>query len=284
MDHPVLILCVKGIMIGGIYALVSLGFNIIYRTTGILNFAQGEFVMIGGVVSAWAAARWGCPLAVAGLAGVLAAGLAGLAVDALAIRPVRRAAPVVAIIVTVGVSIVLRALVALTLGTEPFHLEPLQAGSFRLAGVPVEYQSLWMSAAAAVCMVLTALFFKTTTAGRAMRACADNPEAARLCGVNPGRMSAAAFGISAALAGMAGVLVTPMISMRFDQGTMMGLKGFSAAILGGLGNPAGGVASGLLLGVLEQGAAWGSSAYKETAALSLVIIVLLARPKGLFTR
>jgi branched-chain amino acid transport system permease protein len=117
-----------------------------------------------------------------------------------------------------------------------------------------------------------------------MRACAENPEAARLCGVSPGRMSGMAFGLSALLAGIAGVLLTPMVSMQFDQGTMLGLKGFSAAILGGLGNPVGGVLSGVLLGVLEQYSAWLSSAYKETLALAVVVVVLLARPKGVFSR
>lgn len=284
MQHTLLILCVKGIMIGSIYALISLGFNVIYRTTGILNFAQGEFVMIGGIVAAWLAGLGTVPVAGVVAGGVLAAGLAGLAVDALAIRPVRRAEPTVAIIVTVGVSIILRAAVALIWGTEPFHLAPLQAGAFRVGGVPVEFQNLWMVVAAAVCMALLAVFFKFTATGRAMRACSDNPEAARLCGVNPGRMSALAFGWSAALAGIAGVLLTPLLSMRFDQGTMLGLKGFSAAILGGLGHPIGGVVSGLLLGVLEQGSAWVSSVYKETLALGLVVVVLLVRPKGLFTK
>jgi branched-chain amino acid transport system permease protein len=100
--------------------------------------------------------------------------------------------------------------------------------------------------------------------------------------VNPSRVSALAFGLSALLGGIAGVLLTPMVSMQFDQGTMLGLKGFSAAILGGLGNPVGGVLSGVLLGVLEQLSAWVSSVYKETLALALVVVVLLARPKGIF--
>ncbi|MCX6905400.1 MAG: branched-chain amino acid ABC transporter permease, partial [Verrucomicrobia bacterium] len=127
-------------------------------------------------------------------------------------------------------------------------------------------------------------FFRFSTTGRAMRACSENAEAARLCGVSPGRMSALAFGLSAMLAGVAGVLLTPMLSMQFDQGTMLGLKGFSAAILGGLGNPVGGVVSGLLLGVVEQWSAWVSSVYKETLALAMVVAVLLLRPGGVFGR
>jgi branched-chain amino acid transport system permease protein len=117
-----------------------------------------------------------------------------------------------------------------------------------------------------------------------MRASAENPDAARLCGVSPEKMSALAFGVSALLACIAGVLLTPMLSMQFDQGTMLGLEGFSAVILSGLGNPAGGVASGILLGVLEQFSAWISSACKEPPALRIVVLVLLLRPQGLFAK
>jgi branched-chain amino acid transport system permease protein len=284
MQNVALMLCVKGVMVGSIYALISLGFNVIYRTTGILNFAQGEFVMVGGILSAWLYAKGTVPLGAALTAGVVGAGLAGWLVDRLAIRPARGAQPVILVIITVGVSIILRALAALVWGTDRFHLPPLWAGSAPVAGIPVEAQNLVMLGTAAVCMAGLAAFFHWSATGRAMRACAENPEAARLCGVSPGRMSGLAFGLSALLAGVAGVLLTPMVSMQFDQGTMLGLKGFSAAILGGLGNPVGGVLSGVLLGVLEQFSAWFSSAYKETLALAVVVVVLLVRPKGIFSR
>jgi len=270
-------------MVGSIYALISLGFNVIFRTTGVLNFAQGEFVMIGGVFAAWLHGK-GMPLPVALAGGVLGAGLVGVLVDFLAIRPARQARPVILIIITVGVSIVLRALAALAWGTDRFHLPPLQPGDVVLGGIHVEWQNLWMLGTATICMAALAVFFHRTDLGRAMRACSENPEGARLCGVNPGKVSALAFGLSALLAGVAGVLLTPMLSMQFDQGTMLGLKGFSAAILGGLGNPVGGVLSGLLLGILEQLSAWVSSVYKETLALTLVVLVLVLRPKGVFAK
>lgn len=282
VQNIALMLCVKGIMVGSIYALISLGFNVIYRTTGVLNFAQGEFVMIGGVLAAWLYAKGTVPLAVAMAAGAVGAGAVGVLVDLLAIRPARKAKPVILIIITVGVSIVLRALAALAWGTDRFHLPPVQPGSIAAGGIQVEWQNLWMLGTAAVCMVALAFFFRATDIGRAMRACSENPDGARLCGVNPYRVSALAFGLSALLAGVAGVLLTPMLSMQFDQGTMLGLKGFSAAIIGGLGNPVGGVLSGLLLGILEQMSAWISSVYKETLALAIVVLVLVLRPKGVF--
>jgi branched-chain amino acid transport system permease protein len=284
MQDYVAILGVKGIMIGSIYALISLGFNVIYRTTGVLNLAQGEFVVWGGLLASWAHAVWSLPLYGAVLVGMLGTGVLGWGVDLLAIRPVRGAQPVVHIIVTVGVSIILRALAALIWGTEPYHLPPIQTGGTRFLGVFVEYQNLWMLGAAAVGMGVLAVFFRSTKTGRAMRACAENPEASRLCGVSPGRMSALAFSLSAVLAGLGGVLLTPLMSMSFDRGMMLGLKGFSAAILGGLGYPVGGVISGLILGVLEQFSVWYSSVYKETLALSVVVLVLLFRPQGLFQR
>lgn len=284
MQNVALMLCVKGIMVGSIYALISLGFNVIYRTTGVLNFAQGEFVMIGGILAAWLRESAHVPLAAAMLGGVAGAGVVGMLVDGLAIRPARRASPTILIIITVGVSIILRAVAALVWGTDRFHLEAVRPGTVSLGGVVVEWQSLWMLLSAAGGMTVLALFFRYSRTGAAMRACAENAEAARLCGVSPGRMSTLAFGLSAALAGLAGVLLTPLLSMQFDQGTMLGLKGFSAAILGGMGNPVGGVASGLVLGVLEQFSAWISSLYKETLALAVVVTVLLIRPKGLFTK
>ena len=283
MDKVTALLLVKGVIIGGIYALISLGFNVIYRTTGVLNFAQGEFVMLGGILAAWiygiSNSLW-----LALLGGVVGAGIAGLLVDTLAIRPVRKASPVVHVIITVGVSIILRSIAALIWGTDPYHLPPLQNGNVDVLGIPIERQNLWMLFIGLLCMVFLALFFRRTSTGRAMRACSENAEAARLCGVDIGKMSALCFTMSAMLAGLAGILLTPSLSMSFDRGTMLGLKGFAAAILGGLGHPVGGVAGGLLLGILEQYCAWYSSAYKETLALGLVVLALLFRPKGLFSR
>jgi branched-chain amino acid transport system permease protein len=279
-----IILIVKGFMIGGIYALITLGFNMIYKTTGILNFAQGEFVMVGGMTAAWLQTTAHLPLAVAILGGVLVATITGWLVDRLAIYPARKQSPVIHVIITVAVSIVLRSLAGLVWGTDPMHLSPVQEGGFSLGSAFIEYQNLWLCVAALLCMGIMAFIFKRTRLGRAMRACADNRDAARLCGVSPVKMSATSFAVSAALAGIAGVMITPMISMSFDRGTLLGLKGFSAAILGGLGNPVGGVIGGLALGILEQTAAYYSSLYKEILSLSVVVIMLLLRPKGLFSR
>ena len=284
MAHIVTLLLINGLIIGSIYALISLGFNVIYRTTGVINFAQGEFVMIGGVVTGWAYTTLAWPLPLAIGAGVLAAALIGVLIDVLAIRPLRTATPVIHIIITIGASIIIRSCAALLWGTEPYHLPVLKDGSLTLAGVPIDYHSLLIVVIAALCMALLTLFFHYTTVGMAMKACADNVEAARLCGVRSGRISATAFGLSGLLGGIGGVLITPVLSMGFDQGTMLGLKGFAAAILGGIGNPIGGVVGGLAMGVLEQGCTWFNSVYKDSLALAIVVVILLIRPRGLLTK
>lgn len=279
----VLLFLINGIIIGSVYALISLGFNVIYKTTGIINFAQGEFVMIGGVAAgvAWGTLQW--PLWLAMLVGVAAAGLVGLLLDVLAIRPVRKASAVTHIIITIGASIVIRALVSLKI-TDPQSLNAVVEGSTKLGGTTVTFNDLVSIAVAAACMLLTSAFFRMTTTGRAMRACADNPEGARLSGVKIGRMSSAAFALSALLAGVAGILITPTTSMDFSRGTMLGLKGFAAAILGGLGNPVGGVIGGILFGVLEVFTSWRWSEYKDALALGIVVIILLVRPRGLLSK
>ncbi len=283
MGDFVTLFLIQGIIIGSVYALISLGFNVIYKTTGIINFAQGEFVMVGGVTAgvAWGMLHW--PLAVAMLVGIAAAGLVGLLLDVLAIRPVRKASPVTHIIITIGASIVIKALVSLKI-TDPQSLAAAVDGSTKLGKTVVNYNDLLGVAVAAACMLALSGFFRFTTTGRAMRACADNPEGAKLSGVPIGRMSSAAFSLSALLAGVAGVLITPSTSMDFSRGTMLGLKGFAAAILGGLGNPIGGVIGGLLLGILEVFTSWRWSEYKDALALAIVVVILLVRPRGLLSK
>jgi branched-chain amino acid transport system permease protein len=284
MQNIFMLLLVKGLMIGSIYALISLGFNVIYRTTGVLNFAQGEFVMMGGVVASWAFHTLQWPLWVALLTGMLAAGVGGALLHQLAIRPVKNTGAITYIIITVGASIVLQSLFSMIWGTDPYHLPPLREGGWRLAGVPVTGQGVLVLIGAACSMILLYAFFRWTRTGRAMKACSENRMAARLCGVNPQRMGQLSFVLSAMLGGIAGILLTPMLSMSFNSGTMLGLKGFSAAIIGGLGNPVGGVIGGVLLGLLEQYGCWVSSIYKETLALAMVLVILLVRPRGLLTR
>lgn len=271
-------------MIGSIYALIALGFNVIYSTTGIINFAQGEFVMIGGVMAAWSHVALGLPLPLAILAGIAVASAVGFASYLLGIRPAKGASPVTYIILTIALSIILKSVASFVWGTDPFTLPRLMNGAVGIGAGEVDRHSLLVIPVAAACMLLLTLFFRFTRTGLNMRACAESKEGARLCGISVDSSSAISFGLSAALAGIGGVMITPILSMQFDGGTMTGLKGFSAAILGGLGNPVGCVVGGLLIGVTEQFITYFSSGYKDIIALVIVVVILLLRPRGILSR
>jgi branched-chain amino acid transport system permease protein len=284
---------VNGVVIGSIYALIALGFNVIYSTTGIINFAQGEFVMVGGIAAAWshelfvrvpflASHHLALPAAI--LAGIVLAGVIGLLSYSLGLRPARGASPVTYIIITIALSMIIKSLASFAWGTEPYTLHKIVEGGARIGAGVIDGHSLMVIPVAAACMGLLVMIFRMTRIGLNMRACADNREGARLCGISVERSGLAAFGLSAALAGVGGVMVTPILSMQFDGGTMIGLKGFSAAILGGLGNPVGCVAGGLLVGLIEQFICYFSSGYKDILALMIVVVILLLRPRGLLSK
>ena len=274
----------NGVVIGSIYALIALGFNVIYVTTGIINFAQGEFVMIGGIASAWAYAvlGWSLPLAI--ISGVIAAALVGTVCFYIGIRPARGASPVTYIIITIAISIVLKSAASFAWGTDPYTLPSILQGGIRMGAGSVDKHSLLVIPIAAACMLMLLIFFRYTRPGLEMRACAEDREGARLSGVSVDAASARAFLIGAAMAGVSGAMLTPILSMQFDGGTMLGLKGLAAAILGGFGNPAGCVAGGLLIGVLEQFICYFSSGYKDILALAVVVVLLLLKPRGILSR
>lgn len=274
----------NGVVIGSIYALIALGFNVIYSTTGIINFAQGEFVMIGGIAAAWALIVFHLPLALAILVGIALTAIIGLLSYLLGIRPARGASSVTYIIITIAISIILKSIASFVWGTDPFTLPKIVQGGVRIGAGEVDKHSLLVLPIAAVCMLLLLLFFKYSRAGLNMRASAASREGARLCGISVGAVSAGSFTLSAAMAGIAGVMITPILSMQFDGGMMIGLKGFSAAILGGLGNPIGCVIGGLLIGVTEQFICYFSSGYKDIIALAIVVALLLLRPKGILSK
>lgn len=269
-------------MVGSIYALIALGFQIIYNTTGIINFAQGEFVMLAGVVAGWLYDSHHWPIWLACLVALIAVTLVGVLMELLSIRPAANAGLLLLIIITLGVSIMLKALASLIWGTDPFFLPDFSGGrALRMAGFLIEGQYLVIMGTTLLIMFLLALFFKYTRIGFAMRACFYNWKGARLVGIDVRRISTISFGMSALLGGICGLLVTPVLTMNFAQGTMLGLKGFCAAILGGMGSPLGSVVGGLSIGLLEQFSCWFSSVYRDTLALGIVVLMLLLRPQGI---
>jgi branched-chain amino acid transport system permease protein len=285
MLDQLLQLLITGVTVGSTYALVGLGFAIIYNASDVVNFAQGEFVMVGAMV-AISLLSAGTPFPLALALAVLATVGVGLLLEALAVEPARGAPVVTLIIITIGASILLRGLALLIWGKN-FHAMPHFSGEtpLHLGSATLLPQSLWVMGGAAVLVLGVRYFFGRTTAGKALLACSCNRTAAHLMGINVRRMLLLAYGMSAMLGAVAGILVAPITFTSYDAGVMLGLKGFSAAILGGMGNPMGAVAGGLLLGVFESlGAGFVSSGYKDAIAFLVILLVLFLKPSGLFGR
>lgn len=277
-------LLVTGVTLGSIYALVALGFVAVYNVTGIINFAQGEFVMLGAM-GAVTLVRAGLPLPAAGVLAVLLVSLAGAALHTLAIRPARRASTISLITITIGGAIAIRGAALLGWGTDPYPLPAFTPGPpLPLGNVMLTRQSLWVLAVTLIVLVLLYLFFHQTMLGRALRASSTNPLAARLMGISPARMGLLSFTLSAALGAIGGVVIAPITYADYGMGLMLGLKGFVGAVMGGLTNFPGAVIGGLVLGVLESLGAGVYSAYKDAVAFVILLAVLLLHPSGLLGR
>ncbi|MFZ2649278.1 MAG: branched-chain amino acid ABC transporter permease [Burkholderiaceae bacterium] len=271
-----------GLTAGAIYALVALGFSIVYNSSRAINFAQGEFVMIGGM-SAVTLVGAGLPLAAAVPLAVLVAVLVGVLLEKLAIEPARNADTVTLIIITIGAALFLRGLAQLV-WDKRVHSLPAFSGEqpLRFMGATVLPQSLWVLGGAAVAVAALSWFFGRTLFGKAMLATSYNPLAARLVGINTHSVLLASFGLAAMLGALGGVLIAPIAFTSYDAGIMLGLKGFAAAMLGGLGSFSGAVLGGALLGLAEGlGAGFISSAYKDAIAFVVILAVLFFMPGGL---
>lgn len=272
-----------GLTAGAIYALVALGFSIVYNASHAINFAQGEFVMVGGMAAVTLVAA-GLPLWAAVPLAVVAAGIAGVLVEWLAIEPAHDSGTTTLIIITIGVSLVLRGLAQVVWG-KGIHPLPAFSGStpITLGGASLMPQSLWVMGGAALAVLALRWFHDHTLFGKAMQATAHNPLAARLMGIPTRGVMRVSFALAAMLGALGGVLTAPITFTSYDVGIMLGLKGFAAAMLGGLGHFGGAVAGGLLLGLVEGlGAGWISSAYKDALAFVVILVVLFFLPGGLF--
>lgn len=283
MAEQLLQFLITGVTVGSTYALVGLGFAIIYNASDVVNFSQGEFVMIGAM-SAISLLGVGVPYIPALFAAVAIAVCVGMLLQKFAIQPAKGASVVTMIIITIGASIFLRG-VALLVWGKSFHALPPFTGEapIRVAGATILPQSLWVMGVTVVLVLLVRYFFTRTELGKAVLACSYNKTAAHLVGINVNLMLLMAFAISAFLGGTAGLLIAPITFMSYDAGIMLALKGFSAAIIGGMGNPMGAVAGGVLLGVLESfGTGLISSGYKDAIAFIIILMVLFLKPSGLF--
>lgn len=272
-----------GLTGGAIYALVALGFGVVHNTMGIVNFTQVDFVSLGGMVLYSALFAAGLPMPLALAAAILGVTLAAMAVEELGVRPSRSQSHLVLIFLTIGLSIILRGLMKLVWGKNRLAVPPLSPDTpVHLLGASILPQTLWILGLTALAIVLLVLFFRRTSLGLAMRAVAANEAAAAVVGLKVWRVKAMSFALAGALGGLAGCLVTPITTLSYDVGVLLGLKGFAAAILGGFGSFPGAILGGLILGLLESlGAAYLSSAYKDVIAFVVLLLVLFIRPRGL---
>jgi len=275
-----------GIATGSVYAIVAIGFTIVYNATGIINFAQGEFLMLGGMIAISLARVMPLPAALA--LAVLATGLVGVLVQLLFLGWLKNPAVLRMIIITIGLSILLRE-AGLHIWDEKVHALPFFTGdetsSLSILGARASPQVLWVLGVSALMVIALTLFFKSTLLGKAMRACASNPAAARLCGISASTVVTLSFFLAAAMGGLAGCAVSPLTQTQYDMGTSLAVKGFTCAVLGGLGSVPAAVAAGLVVGVLEAASiSVLPLAYKDVVALAILLLILVLRPQGLFAR
>jgi len=273
-----------GLSQGAVYALIAIGFVAVFTVSGVINLAQGEFAALAGLVAISARAS-GLPLLAAVLIAVLTVAVVAVVMERLTIAPVKRMTTLVSLILTLGVSTALKALMLLVYGPDAEGLEAITPGALTLAGVSIRYQDLWILLAAALVSLAVYWFYDRTLTGKALRACAEQPVAARLVGISLGRASLLSFLIAGSVGAVAGVLASPVYFTSWESGLILGLKGFVAATLGGLVSVRGAVLGGLVLGILETlTAGYISTGLRDAVAFLLLIVVLVVRPAGIFGR
>lgn len=274
----------SGITVGSIYAIVAIGFNIIYNTTGIINFAQGEFLMLGGMISITFNNYMPMPLAI--LFAVIITSIIGALIEISLIRHLTKPSVLRMIIITIGLSIIIRE-TALHIWDEQVRNLPFFTGtdssSISLFGARISPQALWVLGISALIVIFLHIFFKYTLHGQSMRACSANQTAAIICGINTKNMVTLSFILSAGTGALAGAVISPITNTQYDMGTSLAIKGFTVAILGGLGNSSGAIAAGLLLGIIEAlSISILPLAYKDVISITILLIIICFKPEGLF--
>ena len=272
----------SGVTVGFIYTLVGLGFTVIYNSSGIINFSQGEFVMAGGMSAVFLLSA-GLPLGISFVLAIMITSLVGILLHKL-IAHSKDSSQISLIILTLGYAIFLRGLAQVVFDKE-LHTMPsfVGDGALEIFDTTITYQALAVIVVSIVIVISLYLFFNKTKTGQAMMAASNNVDAAKLMGINIKKILMLNFAISAVIASIGGILLTPITSTNYEVGIMLGLKGFCAAIIGGLGTPFGAVAGGLILGILESLiAGYVSSEYKDAVAFVVLLAILFFMPGGIF--
>ncbi|CAH8772615.1 branched-chain amino acid ABC transporter permease [Paenibacillus dendritiformis] len=278
-------LIISGLTIGSIYALIATGFVITYNITGVLNFAQGEFAMLGAMIAISLVAA-GLSYMPAFIMAILIVLVSGALFERAAIHPARHSKGSAMIIITIGVAIAVRGIALFIWGTDPKMLPPFTPGEpLDLFGAVVQLQSLWAIGVAMLSLIAMYIFFERTFMGKAVTACVINRFAARLMGIKPEKMSLLSISASAALGAIGGIIIAPISGASYEMGLMLGMKAFIAAVIGGLTNAPAAIVGALIVGLLESftEGLW-SSGYKDLVIFGVLLLVLFILPNGLFAK
>lgn len=273
----------SGITIGAIYALVALGFVTITRASQIINFAQGEFVMLGGIITFFLLKSVNIPYPLAILMAISIVVIIGFLLHVTVIYPLRKASVLILIMATLGVSIFLSSTSGLIFGTLPKALPPF-SGEYPLQVwvVSIVPQNLWVLGTTFILLIILYLLSHRTLLGKAMEASSTDPLGADLLGISRNLMTFLAFGVSAGVGAIAGILITPIFFTSYNAGPLLGLKGFIGAVLGGWGKNSGAILGGFTLGIIESlSIAFIPSGYKDGVAFTILLLILYFRPKGI---
>ena len=274
---------ISGISLGSVYAIIALGYTMVYGIAKMLNFAHGDVIMVGGYVSLLSVTALGLPWWAGVLLAMLACTVLGVVIEGLAYKPLRAAPSLAVLITAIGVSYFLQNAALLLWGSTPMSYTPIVSGSLSLGGLRISYISLVTIAMCVVIMAGLTLFTGKTRMGKAMRACSEDKGAAQLMGINVNRTISLTFAIGSALAAIAGVLLCSFnTSLMPTTGSMPGIKAFTAAVFGGIGSIPGALLGGILLGIIESLAkAYISTQLANSIMFAVLIITLLVRPAGL---
>ena len=274
----------SGLALGSMYALVALGYNITYATSRTVNFAQGQSVMVGAVVAYALYVGAGWPFVPSVLATLLALAALGVLVERVAVRPFLASASIAWLLATIALGVIAENVAMLTFGKDARAFpSSLAQRAVTVLGAGVYPHELLVPVVGVALMVLVELAFRRTLAGRALRAVAFDHDAARLMGIDVTRTISVAYALSSVLAGVAGILLAPLLNVSATMGTTLGLKGFAVAIIGGIESARGIVVAGVLYGIVEAiVAGYLGTGVREILGFALVVLVLLARPWGLF--
>ncbi|MDQ0771661.1 branched-chain amino acid transport system permease protein [Streptomyces aurantiacus] len=273
---------VGGLSLGAVYALVAMGFSLVYRTMGLVNFAHADIAMIGAYAASTFYITSKLPFAVAMVIAIVITGVIGLVIERV-LRPLENKDFDLMLIGTIGFGIVLQALAVIIWGTTGRAVpSPLDAAPLDIFGIRVRTYDLLVMAVAALAVVALAFFLSRTKRGAAMQAVAMDHEAATAVGIDVGRSNALAFAIGAGLAALAGGLVGPMLYVDASLGGALGIKGFAAAMLGGFGSIHGAVVGGIAIGVLDSYAAGHFQGYSVLVTFLVFTVAIMIRPTGIF--